>query len=350
MKVLIVKVSALGDIVHSLPVLAFIKSADPRTEIDWLVEESFAPLLEGHPLLRRVHRLSTKVWRKGGVRSLLKEATELIGRLRREDYDLVFDLQGNSKSGLFTLLSGAGRRYGFDRRAVREWPNLLATNRKVRLGAAEHHVGDRALAVVRPAFPGGNEIRSAGPLAVAAAARGSVDQRLVELGLADRPVVVLHYGTTWKTKHWSLACWRELAVRLASERQIRPVLTWSGIEERAAAESIREACSERAEIWPRGSLIELAALLDRADLVVGGDTGPIHIAAAVGTPTVSMYRVTDSRRNGPRGPRHICLQAPLDCSPCLQKSCRRDAECGSSISVEEVFRAIHSLLPAGESR
>jgi heptosyltransferase-1 len=105
MKVLIVKVSALGDVVHALPVLAWLKSADPEMEIDWLMEESFAPLLDGHPLIRRVHRLRTRAWRRDGPGAGIRGSLETVGRLRREAYDVVLDLQGNSKSALFTLLT-----------------------------------------------------------------------------------------------------------------------------------------------------------------------------------------------------------------------------------------------------
>ena len=152
MKVLIVKTSALGDVVHALPVLAWIKSADPAMEIDWLVEEGFAPLLDGHPLLRRVHRIATRSWRLKGWPAAAREGLRTIGLLRREEYDIVLDLQGNSKSGLFTLLSGAPLRYGFNGKAVREWPNLLATNRWVPLSAVDHHISERSLAIARAVF------------------------------------------------------------------------------------------------------------------------------------------------------------------------------------------------------
>jgi heptosyltransferase-1 len=163
--------------------------------------------------------------------------------------------------------------------------------------------------------------------------------------------VILHYGTTWTTKLWPLDRWCDLAAALR-RRGVRPVLTWGNDTELAAARQILEACHGQAVVWPRGTLPELVALLARADLVVGGDTGPVHIAAAVGTPTVSLYRVTDARRNGPRGDRHIRLQAPLDCSPCLRKACDRDTECGGSIAVAEVLRAVERLLapdPAASS-
>ncbi len=347
MKVLIVKVSALGDVVHALPALAYLKSADPSLEIDWLVEEGFAPLLEGHPLVRRVHRLATKAWRRSGAGAALSGGLATARALRSERYDVALDLQGNSKSGLFTRLSGAPLRYGFARSALREWPNLLATNRKVSLGSDDFHISGRSLAVARAAFPRGGAVPSAGPLPVAPDARKRVAGMLAEAGLEKGPRVVLHYGTTWRTKLWALENWQGLARTLVQERGWHPILTWGNEEERSAALAIAEAAGEGAVLWPRGSLTELVALLEAADLVVGGDTGPIHIAAAVGTPTVSLYRVTDARRNGPRGEGHRLIQVPLDCSPCLRKACERDGECSRSVSVSEVLSAIDGALSWG---
>jgi heptosyltransferase-1 len=344
MRVLIVKISALGDVIHALPTLAWLKSADPDMEIDWLVEESFASLLEGHPLLRRVHRLGLKRFRRQGWLATLKGVRKTIADLRRENYDLVLDLQGNSKSGLFTLFCGAAHRYGFDRDGVREWPNLLATNRKVALTPADHHVSDRSLTVARAACPRGKETLMAGPMHVQPEAADRVQRQLAEFGLDRQPLVVLQYGTTWITKLWPLDSWRELAGRLCDEDGLRPVLIWGNDTELEACRVICRGCHDQAVIWPRGTLPELVALLQKADLVVGGDTGPVHIAAAVGTPTISLFRVTDAERNGPRGEGHIRLQSPLDCSPCLRKECPRDEECGHSISVDQVLEARRALL------
>jgi heptosyltransferase-1 len=345
-KVLIVKTSALGDVVHALPVLAWIRSADAGAEIDWLVEESFAPLLEGHPLIRRVHRLGMKAWRRVGWRMTVAGVASVARLLRAERYDLVLDLQGNCKSGLFTLLAGAPRRIGFARDGVREWPNLLATTRRVPLEPTQHHVTERSLALARAAFPLGSDSPLSGPLPVDAKAAEAVWRHLEELGLGHEQLVVLHYGTTWTTKLWPLASWCGLGEALC-RRGLRPLLTWGNEAEFEAATAVAAACGGRAVIWPRGTLPELVALLARADLVVGADTGPVHIAAAVGTATVSLYRVTDSTRNGPRGERHILLQSPLDCSPCLRKSCSRDRECGGSITVDRVLTAVEELLGRG---
>jgi heptosyltransferase-1 len=264
----------------------------------------------------------------------------VITQLRREHYDVVLDLQGNSKSALFTRLSGAVQRYGFSRDGVREWPNLLATNHHVKLTAADHHISDRSMAIARAAFPQGCVTENAGPLPLRPEAVRQVDELLDKLGLTGRRFVVLHYGTTWPTKLWAPINWQELVRRLASATDLVPVLTWGSTGELAVVEQIASVAKGRAVIWPRGSLPELVALLAKAVVVVGGDTGPVHIAAAVGTPTVSLFRVTDASRNAPRGLQHVCLQSSLECSPCLRKSCNRDADCARSITVAEVLAAL----------
>ncbi len=344
MKVLIVKVSALGDVIHALPVLPYLHSACPDIEIDWLVEESFSSVLEGHPLIRQVLPLQTKRWRRLPPFSLLRELRCFSRQLRQKRYDLVFDLQGNSKSGLFTLISRGGAKYGFDRHHVREWPNLLATHHHVALSDADHHVAQRALAVVRTALPGGTDLRTAGPLWVLPEARERVERQLQQLELLHRSLAVFHYGTTWQTKLWSLDNWQELALQLVEKGDLLPLLTWGNNEEYKAVTAIAEATANRAIIWPRGSLPELVALLERVDLVVGCDTGPIHIAAALGTPTVSLFRVTDATRNAPVGTMHHSLQTPLDCAGCLLKRCDKDAQCAASISVTAVYRAITETM------
>ncbi len=343
MKVLIVKVSALGDVIHSLPVLAYLHSTCPQIEIDWLVEEGFASVLEGHPLLHQVIPLKTKRWRKMPIISMFRAVFKFAKKLRQEHYDFVFDLQGNSKSGFFTLLSRGNDKYGFERRLVREWPNILATSHRIGINSAEHHISQRALAVVKAALPNGLDIRLAGPLHVVSAARALVKQQLEKLDLLDRPIVVLNYGTTWQTKLWSLENWCQLACKLRNNCNAALLLTWGNEEEHDAAMAISMATDGYAIVWPRGSLPELVALLDHVNLVVGCDTGPVHIAAALGTPTVSMYRSTDSSYSGPVGANHILLQTPFSCVNCQRKQCEKDAECAASITVDVAYSAIMEI-------
>ena len=343
MKVLVVKVSALGDIVHALPVLAYLHVVQPDISIDWLVESSFAPLLERQPMLNKVVQLDTRGWRKQGWIAALSGSWKTGRRLRKEKYDVVLDLQGNSKSGLFTLLSGAPKRFGFDRSQVREGLNLLSTNCKVKLPVDCHHISSRYLQIARSAVPGGADVPLCGPLEVQPGAAQTIAAMLDQHGLVNGEFIVAHYGTTWETKLWPLDHWVELTRALVLDQGLQLVLTWGNDTERQAAERMAGECQGRAVIWPRGTLPELVALLAAARLVIGADTGPVHIAAAVGTPTISIFRVTDSRRNGPPGDRHIRLQASMECSPCLRKSCNLDDECGRSISVAEVLGAISQL-------
>lgn len=343
MKVLIIKTSALGDVVHALPILAWIKSAEPDAQIDWLVEKPFAPLLNNHPLIHRVHQADTKRWRKAGLAGL-GGICELVRNLRHEAYDVALDLQGNSKSGLFTLLSKARRRYGFGRDGVREWPALATTHVKVSLTAEDHHVSARSLAIARAAFPHGKEAPLAGPLVVGEVECRSLEEMLQHRGLGNRPLVVFHYGTTWETKLWAIENWCSLARQMIDNNQTDILLTWGNDTEKEAAQTIASAVDGRAIVWPRGSLKDLIALLKRADLVIGCDTGPIHIAAAVGTSTVSMYRVTDAFRNGPRGDHHRLLQVPLPCAACLRKKCPKNTECAMAITPERVLIEIKNLL------
>lgn len=345
MKVLIVKTSALGDIVHALPVVNYLHSVDENLQIDWLVEKPFAALLEGQRHIRRVHRIDTKIWRKPhripdswtGIRNVLWS-------LRREHYDVVLDLQGNSKSGLFTFLTGAPQRFGFDRNAVREWPNLLATNRRIALDKEHGHITDRALKIAASAFPGGSGQAGAGILTIDGGTLSAVRKRLHDGVSTGRKSIVLHPGTTWKTKCLSPEFWRKLTAELGKDRSLQLIFTWGTESELSDIRRLKEQTNSTGWIWPRGGLKELMALLAQADLVMGGDTGPVHIAAAFGTPTVSFYRATDRRRNGPRGENHVTFQSAMECSPCLSKDCPRDNQCSNSLMVEEAAAAVQALL------
>ena len=355
MKVLIVKASALGDVVHALPVLSCLRRARRDITVHWLVEAPWAPLVENHPGVSRVHRLHTGLWRRASsLPAAWKAFGHLVARLRRERYDMALDLQGNCKSGLFTLLCGAPLRYGFDAKAVREWPNLLATNRRVSLGPQDHHITDRSLKISSTAFPQGlsqticaKETEGDALLSVSdSASLAKVEDFLRDAGWASRKRVLIHPGTTWPTKEWSMEQWRELARGLAEDPGTGVVATWGDEGEREAAERILAPLGSGGRLWPRGTLAELLALFQRMHVVVAGDTGPLHMAAAAGTPTVSFYRATDGKRNGPRGSRHIVLQSPLSCSPCLLRQCPRDMACRRSVTVAEVLQAARRLLRA----
>lgn len=345
MRVLIVKTSALGDVVHALPVLDCLHRLSPGIEIDWVVEESNREILEGNPLLSRLHTVRTRFWRSHPLSGETRGEVKALRRaLLARAYDIVFDLQGNLKSGLITRLAGCERRYGFDRDDVRESLNLLFTNNQVPLRRQDHHVSARALRVV--SVPFGRDYTG---FSLAADIHTSPEDDAAAEAflatLADGLVFLYHHGTTWETKMWHEGGWIAFGKDLLERfPEATLLLSWGNEREREGAERISRGIGVGARLLPHLSIKGLAALLKKVDLVVGGDTGPVHMAAAVGTPTVSFYRVTDPKRNGPRGENHIHVQSPFHCRGCLRKECDRDRECRESIRPEMLMRGIEKLL------
>ena len=351
MRILIVKLSALGDIIHALPVLDYLRQAVPGAEIDWVVEEQNKAILEGHPLIRNVISVNTRTWRKAPFSAKTRrEVGAIIKRLRSSSYDMLFDLQGNIKSGIIAGLAGVTRRYGFDRTGVRESLNLLFTNHHIPLGPDDHHISNRSLKIASSAF---NKSYSSFTLTSHIQTSPEDDLSAEELLRASKgdTHLLFHTGTTWETKKWSIEEWLELG-RLVLDRFPAACIlfSWGNEQEHDEAEWLTNELGNRALLLPRLPLKSFCALLKKVDLVVGGDTGPIHIAAAVGTPTASFYRATDAGRNGPQGSPHITLQSSMTCTICLKRSCPDDQECRLTIRKADMFEAIVSIISDGELR
>ncbi len=346
-RVLIVKLSALGDVAHALPVVDFLKRAAPAIEVDWAVDRRFAGLLEGNPGLRRVVPLDVRRWkREWSTTAARKEAASAVRRLREARYDAAFDLQGNAKSGVVIRLSGAPLRYGFDRAGVREAPNLLFTNRKVAVEPEDRHISQKLLRIVSAPFGGDFDLSVLRSEIAASDAQMRQAARIVaEIHPGAALLVVVHAGTTWRTKRMDPAFWAEaLRVLRSRFRRMGAFLSWGSEEERREAEAIREGAGDGVELLPRLSLPELAAVYRKCGFLMSPDTGPLHVAAAAGAKTVSVFRVTDGNRNAPYGPGHRFLQAPMPCTACLRKRCARDAECRRSIPAESVADAMAELV------
>ncbi|SNB45033.1 lipopolysaccharide heptosyltransferase I [Geobacter sp. DSM 9736] len=345
MKILIVKMSALGDIIHALPVLDYLHRVSPGIEIDWVVEEPFREVLEGNPLVRRLYTVRTKVWRKKPFASATRrEIGELKASLREHQYDFVFDIQGNLKSGLVCWLSGVEHRIGFEKDALQESVNLLFTTRQVPLRMIDRHITDQYLRLV--SVPFGKDFREFSLITdIWTSAEDDAAAEALLATLDDGLVFLFHQGTTWQTKLWKQEGWAELGADLLRRHPHSSILlSWGNEDERRAVVDIASAIGSGARVVDRYSLKGFAALLKKVDVVVGGDTGPVHLAAAVGTPTVSFYRASDGMRSGPRGSQHVVIQAQLPCTGCFKTSCDKDAACRDSITVEALTAGIDKVL------
>jgi heptosyltransferase-1 len=346
-RILIVKLSALGDVAHALPVIDFLRKAAPGADVDWAVDRRFAPILEGNPGLRRVVPLDLSRWKRDWKAAETRRAVAAgIRDLRAGGYDAAFDIQGNIKSGVVALLSGAPVRWGFGRNGVRESPNLLFTNRKARLRPEDRHIAEKILRVASAPFGGSFDLSALKSDIVTGEAEDAVAAGIArDLIPGAKPLVVLHPGTTWITKRMDPSFWAGVVRGLRERLPAAGVLLSCGTEEeRREAEEIREGAGGAVALLPRLTLKELAAVYRTCGFLVAPDTGPLHIAAAVGARTVSVFRATDGNRNAPRGPGHRYLQAPLPCTACLRKRCDRDAECRASIPAPGVAEAMAQLV------
>lgn len=334
-RILLVKPSAIGDVVHTLPVLALLRRRWPESHIAWLVAPACAGLLTGHPLLSEVvlfDRRGLSAWYRS--LSAARELRELLGRLRSAAYDVVLDLQGLLRSGLLTYATGAPVRVGLA--SAREGAGAFYTHHVPDTGANRHAI-DRYLDAA--AFLG----LGRGPVEfvfnTTADDVAAAETMLRTLG--GRPVAVLLPGANWLTKRWPASHFAELASGL--RRQGLAVVVAGAASDDVLAREIGPDLS----LCGRTTLAQLTAVLAKAAVVVANDTGPMHIAAALGRPLVTLYGPTDPVRTGPWGRDDSVLRVALPCAPCLSRTCVHQS-CLQWLEPQRVLAAaLHAMEQAG---
>ena len=339
MNVLLVKMSSLGDIVHTLP--AVTDAARRGASFDWVVEESYQPLpalVEG---VDNVLPVALRRWRRTPHRNG-REMRRFRHRLRRRRYDLVLDAQGLIKSAAVGLLAKGRNRAGFDAASIRERPAALAYHRHVHVPRCEH-----AIARSRRLFAGALDYE----LPATAPAFG------LDVAKGRRNHLILAHGTTWHSKLWSERFWIEIAQRAAAIG-LTPLLPW--VEgEQARVERIASAVPAAQPCAP----LDMAGILDviaESSAVVGVDSGLAHLGAALGLPTVMLFGPTDPRLTGCRGAFTRNLAASLPCVPCASRRCgyRREsataptmpeAPCLAALNPSRVWRELTSLMQRAQT-
>jgi lipopolysaccharide heptosyltransferase I len=329
-RVLIVRLSAVGDCVQTMPLVCAVREHWPDAQITWVVEKASAPLIEINDAVDRVLVLPKRfvtsprlLWR-------------LRGEFTRERLDFSLDPQGLTKSGLVAWLSGSPRRIGFERPAAREINPWLQT--ELVTSRATHRVDRyfellRPFGIERPGVRFGLRISQAAEQMAAELANRSE----LRCGYA-----VVNPGAGWESKRWPIERYSEVTRHLAS-LGIRSVVTWGGSLERAWAEEIVAGSTGAALLAPPTSLVELAAIFRNACLFVGSDTGPLHLAAAVGLRCVALFGASSAAACGPYGSKHIMLQQAFDQSA-DRKRAGADNWAMRQISVASVNAACERLL------
>ncbi len=329
-RILIVKPSSLGDVIHSLPFLDVLRRGYPTSRIAWFVHENWAEVLHGHPDLDEVIPWSFQ-WRDLGA---------LYRIFRHRRFDLAIDLQGLLRSGAIAYLSGAPSRIGF--RNAREGASLFYT-RKVSVPARPMHAVDRYLLIAEAL---GLDVRQARfRIPIQQGDEQAAESLLSARGLgAGDAFVVINAGARWRTKRWPIERFAQLAVRIRDKGM--PVVLIGGKGDAAEAERMMGlAGASLISLVGQTGLRPLAAVLRRAQVMITNDSGPLHLAVAVGTPVIAIYGPTDPVRTGPYrsiqrdpGGNSSVIRRDLDCSPCLSRVCRvGDHGCMMGIDVDHVF-------------
>jgi len=382
MRILIVKLSSIGDVVHTLPAAALLRRALPDARITWIVDRRAGAIIKDSPVIDELIELDTRAWRKGfltasttgDVRAQLNQLRGTQNLNGTGTADIAIDFQGLIKSGLVALASRATRRIGFSTADLREKASKLLLTEQVETSEF-NHVIEKNLTLARAAIAGSGTIPTAAawerrdpslPLSAsveylsaqgrpgrdACAPRGyefpitisADDERFVEAAIENKrgPFAIINPGGGWPTKLWPSERYAQLADWLWSECALSSFVTFGPGEEALARAVVSNARSSA--VRPLASTLkQFIALARRAALFVGGDTGPLHLAAAGGAPIVGLYGPTSPERNGPFDPRDITVGRDLWCrADCHRRSCWH-WEC-MDIPVNDVQHAVFERL------
>lgn len=337
MKLLIIKTSSMGDVIHTFPAVMDALQAIPELTIDWVVEEHLAYLPQWHPAINTIIPVALRRWRKQKFNRMARQEIKIfLQQIRSQRYDAIIDAQGLMKSALWSRLA-KGISHGYSRTSAREGMASLLYNKRYVISPQQQAVSKiRALFSAALNYP----LPSSRP-------QYGFDPAVVANPINDQGYVLLFHGTTWETKHWPENYWRELIAKLEAKGE-RILIGWGGAKEKARAERLAVGFTQTALI-PDLTIQGVAGVINDAKLVVAVDTGFAHLAEALDIPMVSLYGPTDPERMGPMGVNQRGLAADFPCAPCFKRQCSYSGPsaiqpaCFNSLAPEAVLCAIESL-------
>ena len=329
MNVLIVRLGALGDIVHAVPAAAAIRAAHPDARIDWLVDARHRDFLELVTVVDRIIVLE---------RPNIAGWIDVIRRLRPARYDAAIDMQGLLKSAVLARASGASKVLGFSIWHLRE--KTASPFYSESIEAEGGHVVRKNLRLLKGLGIETEEVS----FPIAASHSAAADRVVSEA--AGQPIALVNPGAAWPNKRWDPRRFGEVAAFLHDVRGCAPFVLW-GPGEQALAQQVVDASGGVARLAPETRLPDLVELCRRASLMIAGDTGPLHIASAVGTPIVSLFGPTDPERNGPWSPSDVVISRYDTCGCQWERRCHEARWCLNTIDVAEVTAGVQHRLGSG---
>jgi len=341
-KILVIKPSSLGDVVHSLPFLNALRDSFPKAEIHWIIAKGLEGLLEGHPMINKLWIINKDEWKRiKGAGTTIKELRSLFKSLKAEKYDIVIDLQGLLRSGILAKATGAPVRIGF--KEAREGSRIFYTH-TVKAGKDVHAV-DRYLEIAK--FLGCDVADIKFPFPLSFNSPEDIYRLLqtdnppslpfdkgVKGGFCKRYAVIVP-GARWETKRW----FPERFGQLSSMIQVKSIIVGGESDADIASIVVRNSDGNAISVAGKTTLKELIEIIRNARFVVSNDSGPMHIAAALGVPVFAIFGPTNPVRTGPYGRSHVIIRKGLGCSPCYRKNCRT-VQCMEMISVREAADTI----------
>ncbi|MBA2367965.1 MAG: glycosyltransferase family 9 protein [Candidatus Protochlamydia sp.] len=336
MKILIIKTSSLGDIIHAFPVLDYLRTYYPEAQIDWVVERSFKELLEAHPLLTNVFSIETKKWR----RNFLQKKTwghliKAIKQIRGCYYDYIFDLQGNTKSGLCTAFARSKYKIGFGKKTVSEWPNLLFTHLRFDPPPG-YNIRDDYLFIVQNTIQ-----KSAGSfqgveLKIDFESHDKINELLEDPKLQGGPKIMVCPGSHWINKRLSKETLHLFLNQMHIQIKARFLFIWGSLDEKEICEELSAYFKGNSLVPNRFSFSVLQNLMSNMDLVLSMDSLPLHLAGTTSTPTYSFFGPSLAVKYRPEGPKHFAFQGACPYGKIFNKRCPVLRTCQTGSCLKDV--------------
>lgn len=331
-EILIVKTSSIGDVLHCFPVLSYLKNSFPSANVDWVVEKGIAPLLRTHPQLDKVIEVDTKTWRKNPWKTR-SEIAKALSHLRQKRYDLLIDLQGNTKSAVFTLFAKSTRKVGFARKEIAEWPNLLVTNEKVSVPVGLD-IRARYLQLVRGTNPS-DLIDEQTKLSLNQQEESALKEIFADPKLANTRLLIC-FGSNWQNKRLPFSVLQEFLEKIAEQLPCSFLFCGGSAEEIEEAKKLTDHFAQRARFLGRLSFPLWQRVMAGVEGIIAMDSAALHLAATTQTRCYSLFGPSSSEIYAPKGVKYASFQGECPYGITFDKRCPKLRNCATGACLREV--------------